>query len=90
MTRTVTLKELRPGLPRIMEGVESRMDRVVITKRGKPLALMMSIEDYESIVETLAVLSDPRLAKRIKQAEAEVRAGKVKSLDKIDKELGLV
>jgi antitoxin YefM len=89
MTRTVTLKELRPKLPGIMNGVESRMDRVIITKRGKPLAMMMSIEDYESLLETLAILSDPGLAKKVKQAESDIKAGRVKSLAKIEKELGL-
>jgi antitoxin YefM len=90
MTRTITLKELRPKLPEVMRDIDSKMDRFVITKRGKPAALMMSIEDYESIMETLDILSNSGMAKRIKEAEAEVKKGKVKALSEIEKEMGLV
>ena len=90
MTRTITLKELRPKLPGVINAVDTKMDRFVITKRGKPMAMMMSIEDYESLIETLDILSNTGLAKEIKKAEAEVRKGKVKALSEIEKEMGLV
>jgi prevent-host-death family protein len=90
MIKSVNLKVLRPRLPRIIEDVDSKMDRFVITKRGRPVALLMSIDDYESMLETLDILSNTRLMKRIKQAEGDVRKGRVRSLDKIEKELGVV
>ena len=90
MTKSVTLKMLRPRLPKIIDDIDSRMDRFIITKRGKPIALMMSIEDYESLLETIDVLSDTRLMKKIKKAEEEVRKGDVKMLNDIEKEIGLV
>lgn len=90
MTKNVTLKTLRPRLPKIIDDIDSKMDRFVITRRGRPVALMMSIDDYESLLETLDVLSNKGLMKRIKQAEADIRKGNVKSLKKIEKELGVV
>lgn len=90
MTKSITLKELRPRLPKVVDAIDSKMDRFIITKRGKPVALMISVEDYDSILETLDILSNSGLAKRIKKAEAEVKKGKVKAFDKIEKELGLV
>ena len=90
MTRNVTLKTLRPRLPRIISEVDSKMDRFIITKRGKPVALLMSIEDYESLLETLDILSNRGLMKKIKQAEADIKKGNVKTLDKIERELGIV
>ncbi len=90
MTKSITLKKLRPSLPRVVDEIDSKMDRFIITKRGKPVALMMAIDDYESLLETLSVLSDAKLMKRIKQAEKDVKGGKVKSLDRIEKELGIV
>ncbi len=90
MTRTITLKELRPRLPKVIEEIDSRMDRFIVTKRGKPAALMMSIDDYESMLETLSVCTDRKLVKRLKAAEREVKSGKGRSLDEIEKELGLV
>ncbi len=90
MTKSITLKELRPRLPRVIEEVDSKMDRFIITKRGKPAALMMSIDDYESILETIAILSDSKLMKKIKKAKQEIRNGNLQSLDEVEKELGIV
>ena len=90
MTKSVTLKALRPKLPKIIDDIDSRMDRFIITKRGKPVAIMISVDDYESILETLDVLSNTHLMKKIKKAEAQVRNGRVKMLDQIEKELGIV
>jgi len=90
MTRTVTLKELRPLLPKIAMEIDSKMDRFIVTKRGKPIILMMSIDDYESILETLSILTNPRLEKRIRAAEEDVKKGRFKELEKIEKELGIV
>jgi PHD/YefM family antitoxin component YafN of YafNO toxin-antitoxin module len=61
-----------------------------VTKRGKPVALMMSVDDYESLLETLDILSNSKLIKKIKRAEADIKRGRIKTLDKIDKELGIV
>ena len=90
MTKSITLKTLRPKLPRIIEEIDSKMDRFVITKRGKPVALMMSIDDYESLLETLDVLSNARLMKKIRKAGAELKKGNIKTLDEVEKELGVV
>ena len=90
MTKNVSLKNLRPRLPEIMADVDSKMDRFIITKRGRPVALLMAIDDYESILETLDILSDSHLMKRIKKAKADIRAGRVMSLEAIERELGIV
>lgn len=90
MTKSVTLKELRPNLPRIINEIDSKMDRFIITKRGKAVALVMSIDDYESLLETIDVLSDKKLMGKIKRAEADIKNGSVKALDKVEKELGIV
>ena len=90
MTKSITLKDLRPRLPQIIDALDSKMDRFIITKRGRAVALMMSVDDYESLLETLDILSDSRLMGRIKKAESEIKKGKVKALDRIEKEMGIV
>ena len=49
---------------------------MVITKHGRPAAVMLSLEDLESLEETLAILSDPELLASIRQADTEVAAGR--------------
>jgi len=90
MTKSISLKNLRPKLPKVITEIDSKMDRFIITKRGKPVALMMSIDDYEGLLETLNILSDKKLMKGIKEAQKEVEKGNLKALEDIEKELGIV
>jgi antitoxin YefM len=87
MTKNVTLKELRPNLPKIIDDVNTKMDRFVITKRGKPTAILMSIEDYESLLETLDILSDKELTKNLKTAIKDIKTGNLCTLEEIEKVL---
>jgi prevent-host-death family protein len=45
MVSIVSLKELRPGLPSVISRIDERMDRYVVTKRGRPVVVMLSVED---------------------------------------------
>ncbi|MFA5144015.1 MAG: type II toxin-antitoxin system Phd/YefM family antitoxin [Candidatus Omnitrophota bacterium] len=90
MTKSVTLKTLRPRLPQIIDEIDSKMDRFIVTRRGKPVAMIMSVDDYESILETIDILSDKKLVKKIKKAESDIRKGSVKALGEVEEELGLV
>lgn len=90
MTKNISLKQLRPKLPKVISEIDSKMDRFIITKRGKPVALMMSIEDYEGLIETLDILSDKKLMKRIKAAESDIEKGDLTALDEVERELGIV
>ena len=75
---------------RVMEEVRSKRAPILITKRGKPEVVMMSVEDYESLLETLDIQSDKVLMARLKKAEKDAATGKFKSLDEIHKELRIV
>lgn len=83
MVNTMSLKELRPELPNVIDQIDTKLDRFVITKRGKPVAVMMSIDDYESLMETLDILADPETMKRIRKSEKDIKQGKFKSLQEI-------
>lgn len=87
MTRTVNLKELRPRLPRVMEAVDKRLDRFVVTKRGHPMAVILSVDDYEGMLETIEILQDKTLLKRLRKAQAEARSGKTRSLEEVHRRL---
>ena len=90
MTKSISLKNLRPKLPNVINDIDSKMDRFIITKRGRPVALIMSIDDYEGLLETLDILSDKKLVKQIRQAQADIKKGNIKALEQIEKELGIV
>jgi prevent-host-death family protein len=90
MTITIPLTELRPKLPQIMEQVSKYLDRCVITRHGKPEAVILSEEDYESLLETLDILSDQKVVKEIRQAQKDFKAGKGIPWETVKKKLGYV
>ena len=69
------LAEVKNRLSEVVDRLEREHGRVVITKHGRPAAVMLSIEDLESLEETLAILSDPELVAAIVEADTEVAAG---------------
>lgn len=87
MARYINLKDLRPKLSVVMDAVDQKLERYVVTKRGQPIAVVMSPDDYEGLLETIAIMSDKALVKRLKRAEADAKAGRMKSLEKIEREL---
>lgn len=80
MTRTIALKALRPGLPKVADAVASRFDRYIVTKRGQPVMMLINPEDFEGLLETIEILSDRSALKRIRKARREVKSGKTVSL----------
>jgi antitoxin YefM len=76
----VPLAEVKNRLSEVVDRLEREHGRVVITKHGRPAAVMLSLEDLESLEETLAVLSDPGLMAAIGEADAEVAADRTTRL----------
>jgi PHD/YefM family antitoxin component YafN of YafNO toxin-antitoxin module len=67
----------------------ARPDRVVITKHGRPAAVVVSIDDLESLEETLDVMGKPRLLEQIRDSLADLERGEAETLTK-DEALALV
>ncbi len=87
MVNSITLKELRPELPDVIKNIDQKLDRYIITKRSKPVAIMMSIDDYEGLSETVEILSDKETVRRIKQAKKEIKEGKTISLEELRRKI---
>jgi prevent-host-death family protein len=72
----VPLADAKNRLSEVVERLEREHGRVVITKHGRPAAVMLSVEDLDSLEETLEILSDPVLMRSIRRAQREADAGK--------------
>jgi prevent-host-death family protein len=68
---------------RVSWEVEVRHDRVVLTRHGRPAAVIISPDELESLEETLELLSDPRALRELREAEAAVEAGEVTTADEL-------
>ncbi|GAB2826036.1 type II toxin-antitoxin system Phd/YefM family antitoxin [Alpinimonas psychrophila] len=85
--QTMSVSEAKDKLSMLVESVESTHDAVIITRHGKPAAVLISTEDLDSLQETLAWLSDPTHAAEMAEAEAEVSSGRMLTLDEVRAQL---
>jgi antitoxin YefM len=82
MAEQLPLADVKNRLSEVVERVEREHGRVVITKHGRPAAVVLSVEDLESLEETLEILSDPTVLADIREAELERSRGLTKRLSK--------
>jgi antitoxin YefM len=75
MTKYISLAEAKAKLSEVLDGVETTQEHVIVTRRGKPVALIMSPDEYEGLEETLDILSTPGALEQIRRADAEIDAG---------------
>lgn len=73
---------MKNRLSEVVERLEREHGRVVITKHGRPAAVMLTLDDLEGLEETLEVMSDSTLMESIRQADADIAAGNVHRLSK--------
>jgi prevent-host-death family protein len=78
------LADVKNRLSEVVEQVERDHGRILITKRGRPAAVVLSIDDLESLEETLAILNDQTLLTQIQASMAELAADKATVLSKQD------
>jgi prevent-host-death family protein len=57
----MALKDVKNHLSEVMDQVEREHDRVVITKHGRPAAVILSVDDLASLEESLEIMGRPRL-----------------------------
>ena len=76
MTKTLSLSDVKARLPKLIAGVQDREEEIVVTKNGRPAAILINVQEYTRLKETLDVLSDPVLMKQLSQSRAFYRSGK--------------
>ena len=78
MMNAITYTEAREKLSDVIGRVCEDHDPLVITKRRDKAVVMMSLEDYESLVETSYLLKSPRNARRLLESIQQLAKGKGK------------
>jgi antitoxin YefM len=76
MAKTLPLSEVKTRLPELVAGVEEREEEVVVTKNGRPAAVLVNVQEYARLKETLDVLSDPDVMQQIAESRTFYKAGK--------------
>jgi len=68
MDRTLPISDVKTRLPELVSGVESRAERVVVTRKGRPAAVIVGIDELAQLEETVDVLSDPAMMKQVRES----------------------
>lgn len=78
------LADVKNRLSEVVDRLEREHGRVVITKHGHPAAVVISVEDLESLEETLDVMDSAALLADIREALDELSTGTAQELSKDD------
>jgi prevent-host-death family protein len=71
--KTLSLSEAKMKLSELVENVCSTDEEVIITKNGRPAAVLVSPEEFESWKETLDIKANAELMDEIKKGLAALK-----------------
>jgi prevent-host-death family protein len=83
--KALSVSEAKMKLSGLIETVNATDEEIMITKNGRPAAVLVSPEEFESLKETVAVRSDSALMKEIKKGlrALKMRRAKLYTLDEL-------
>ena len=76
MSETIPFTEAKAHLSDLVDRTSREHERFVVTRNGRPAAVLLSPEDLESLEETVEVLQDRALLESIRKSRLEATAGK--------------
>ena len=83
----IPLADAKARLSAVLDEVRDTHDRVVITRNGRPEAVIMSVSDLETLEDTLDLLSTPGALDDIRAAEAEIARGEAIAADELRRQM---
>lgn len=83
ITETLPLAHVKAHLSEVVDRVERHHDRVVLTRNGRPAAVIVSPADLEALEDTLDLLSNADALADIQAAQADVADGRVVGADEL-------
>jgi antitoxin YefM len=83
MTMTIPLADAKARLSAVLDEVRDTHDRVIITRNGRPEAVIISVSDLEALEDTLDLLSTPGALNEIRAAEDEIARGEATGADEL-------
>lgn len=84
---TLPLAEVRANLSKLVDEAVRTHLRIEVTRQGRRAAVILSAEDYDSIMETLDVLSDQDLMDDLRRGQADIARGEYHTLDEVAREM---
>ncbi len=73
------LTEVRDNLSEVIDSVMTTGDAYEITRHGKRAAVLLAVDDYDALLETLNILSDSDTMEALEDAEVDIAEGRIDS-----------
>lgn len=89
IAKTYSIDEIREEIARLPEHFDHTPEVVAVTRHGKPIMAILPWNLYESLVETLEIMSDPEMMAAFRQGVQEMAEGKGRPWEDVKKDLGL-
>lgn len=82
--RVISFTEARNGLKGVLDGVVNDADTTIITRRDAEDAVVMSLDYYNSLMETVYLMRSPANAEHLTKSIAQYRAGQAQPRELMD------
>jgi antitoxin YefM len=77
--KTLPLSEAKAQLSKLVDAVASRDEQIVITRNGRPAAMLVNPDEIESWEATIEILQDPAMMAAIQRGLRDLDAGRILS-----------
>ena len=75
--RIVSFSEARNGLKAVLDNVINDADCTIISRRDAPAAVIMSMDSYNSLMETVHLLKSPANVDHLRESIQQYREGRL-------------
>jgi len=82
----LTITEAQQQLPELPDTLAS--EPAIITKDGKPVIIAISLQQFQSLLETVEILSDQEFMTQLREGIRQANTGETISLEQLKVELG--
>jgi prevent-host-death family protein len=75
MSRTLPISDVKAHLPELVAGVQNREEEIIVTRNGRPAAVLINFEEYERVRETLSILADSEFSRLVQKGRKDFAKG---------------
>lgn len=83
MSKVVPVREFRTHLADLLDEVADRREHVTVTRRGRPAAVLVPVDEYQALEETAEILSDEPTLDAIRRGLDDLETGQFVPLEEI-------
>lgn len=80
---TLPVADARARFSKLVDAAATTHERFEVTRNGARVAVLLGADDYDALVETVAILGDAELVREIRDGIADLGAGRSSSSDEL-------